>query len=175
MLELMLAVMMSATPDPLVEVAISECRTAIKSPDRPMLMKVLDEEVKAGWPERMRGAILAAACRESGFSPKASGDCRSGVCMAQGLLQLWPWAERRYAIDRHNPIDSARVWARQIAKTVRKAKRKGCSRPWVVAWAWVASGPKGWGCDRAPRHLTQLKKMKRALRYKRIEDNETND
>ena len=167
MRDLIVALAMSASPDTYVDVAIEQCRTAIKSPDREMLKQVLKAEVQAGWPKRLRGAILAAACRESGFNPTAEGDCRSGVCMAQGLLQLWPWAERRYSINRQDPLESARVWAGQIAKTVKKAKRKGCQRPWIVAWAWVASGPKGWSCNRAPRHLTQLKKMKRALRYRR--------
>lgn len=164
----LMAITMMLSPADYVEAAISTCKTSIKSPDRKMLEAVLDEEVKAGWPKKYRGSILAAACRESGFNPKAQGDCKAGgVCKAVGLLQLWPWAARRYGIDRENPIDSARVWARQIAKTAKKARRKGCSRPWVVAWAWVASGPKGWSCNRAPRHLRQLRKMKRALRYKR--------
>ena len=164
----LMTIAMMLTPADYVDAAISTCKNAIKSPDRQMLKSVLQEEVKAGWPKRLRGAVLAAACRESGFNPKARGDCKgAGVCKAVGLLQLWPWAERRYGINRNSPVDSARVWAGQIAKTVKKAKRKGCKRPWVVAWAWVASGPKGWGCNRAPRHLRQLKKMKRVLRYKR--------
>ena len=163
-------------PADYVGAAIATCKNSIKSPDRQMMIRVLDEEVKAGWPSKYRGSILAAACRESGFNPTARGDCTGGgVCKAVGLLQLWPWAERRYGIDRTNPVASARVWARQIAKTVKKAKRKGCRRPWVVAWAWVASGPKGWSCNRAPRHLSQLKKMKRFLRYKRSRSHDQNN
>ena len=164
---IMLALMSTVTPADHVNAAISVCPNAIKSPDRSMLERVLAEEVKAGWPERYRGATLAAACRESGHNPHARGDCRSGVCMAVGLMQLWPWAVRRYGIDRTDPIASARVWAKQIARSVRKAKRKGCRRPWIAAWAWVASGPRGWSCNRVPRHYRQLRRARRALKYRR--------
>lgn len=155
------------TPADHVEAAISVCRNAIKKPDRKMLERVLAEEVKAGWPERLRGATLAAACRESGFNPRARGDCNASGCRAVGLLQLWKWAVRRYGIDREDPVASARAWSTQIARSVKKAKRKGCRRPWITAWAWVASGPRGWSCARVPRHYRQLRRAKRVLRYKR--------
>jgi len=167
MLDSLLGLFLMFSPAQYIDAAIHTCPNAIKTPDRSMLERVLEAEKAAGWPDRLRGASLAAACRESGFNPRAEGDCRSGVCMAHGLLQLWPWAQRRYGIDRKDPVASARVWSVQIARTVKKAKRKGCKRPWVTAWAWVASGPKGWSCNRSPRHYRQLKKMKRAMRYSR--------
>jgi hypothetical protein len=152
--------------DTLVEVAATNCRNAGKRVDRGMLRKILNEEIKAGWPDRYRGAVLAAACHESGYNPLAKGDCRKErgkrVCKAVGLLQLWPWAK----IDRRDPVASARLWTRQIARTVKKAKRKKCRRPWITAWNWVATGPNGWRCDRVPNHVRVLRRLQRLWRAK---------
>ena len=117
----------AAAPEPLdrlIVIAVDECRNAVAKPDRKMLRAILDEEIAAGWPDSLRGGVLAAACRESGYNPKARGDCRREkgrkVCKAVGILQLWPWAK----INREDPVASARLWTRQIARTVGKARRK---------------------------------------------------
>ena len=98
--------------------------------------------------------VLAAACNESGYNPKAKGDGGKAI----GILQLWPWWEKRYKVTRTDPLASARAWTTQILRTLSKAKRKcGKRRAFVTAWAWVASGPKKWTC-RSPRHYTRLKR-----------------
>lgn len=161
-------VLVSSPPDldRLVEVAATNCKHARPTVDRAMLRAMLNEEISAGWPDRLRGAVLAAACRESGFYPKARGDCRTvkgrRVCKAVGVLQLWPWAK----INREDPIASAKLWTRQIARTVKKARRKGCSRPWITSWNWVATGPNGWRCNRVPRHVRTLRRFRRLWRAK---------
>ena len=173
MIALLVALSSMAAPaqlDRLVDVAATACHGAVSNPDRVMLRAVLAEEIAAGWPDALRGAILAAACRESGYNRRARGDCKVEKgrknCRAVGLLQLWPWAK----IDREDPIASARVWSRQIARTVGKARRKGCSRPWITAWNWVATGPRGWRCNRVPRHVRTMRRFHRLWRLKKQTD-----
>ena len=170
MIAIMFALMSLAAPshlDRLVEVAATSCPGAKGDVDREILRAVLAEEVAAGWPDRLRGASLAAACRESGYNTRARGDCRQvggrRVCQAVGIFQLWPWAK----IDREDSIASARMWTRQIARTVRKAKRKGCTKPWITAWNWVATGPRGWRCNRFPRHVRTLRRFRRLWKVRR--------
>ena len=157
-------------PDPvgdLVDVAAENCRTSRGQADRRVLRAMLNEEIAAGWPAKYRGAVLAAACHESGYNARAEGDCRHErgrkVCKAVGVLQLWPWAK----IDRRDPVASARLWTRQIAKTVKKAKRHKCKRPWITAWNWVATGPFGYRCDRVPNHVRTLRRFQRLWRKRK--------
>ena len=145
----------------LLDVAMTKCgsnRSGTVS--HKFLSDLLDIEKQAGVPDRYRGMVLAAACSESRFSSKARGDKGKAV----GILQLWPWWERKYQVDRRDPYDSADAWTGQIMKTLPRARRKcGKRRAFVSAWAWVASGPKGWKC-RAPRHYTRLKRWHRIVR-----------
>ena len=148
----------AATPDELVDAAPKYCKNAAKKVvDRQLLSKLLEIEAQNGVPGRLRGMTLAAACHESGFSRDAVGDNGKAI----GWFQLHPWWER-YGVDRRDPISSANAWVARIAANVKRAKKKKCSDPWVSAWAYVASGPKGWRC-RAPRHWTLLKKWKRKI------------
>ena len=164
---IMLAVV-SAPPDydKLVDVAVRDCRVAVKGADKKVLRAMLQAEIDNGWPSRLRGAVLAAACHESGYSHSAEGDClvKRGrkVCRAVGVLQLWPWAK----IDRTDPVASAKLWTGTIARAVPKAKRKGCKKPWITAWNWVASGPKNYRCDRVPNHVPVLRRFRWAWKRK---------
>ena len=139
----------------LLEVARTNCKNA--RPDKvdvELLKDLLSVEKKIGVPEAYRGAVLAAACRESGYKTTVKGDGGKAV----GLLQMWPWWKSRFKLNRLDPIASARAWISQILRTVSKATRKcGKRHAFVRAWAWVASGPKGWRC-RAPRHYSTLKR-----------------
>lgn len=145
----------------LIQVAAENCRNLGKrTVDVLFLETLLYIEIQAGIPEDFRGAVLAAACHESGFNPvPRNGDGGKAV----GLLQLWPWWERKYEVNRRCPFESAIAWASRIVMLVPKAKRKGCKRrPFLAAWAWVGSGPKGYTC-RAPRHWTLLKRWHRKV------------
>ena len=149
----------------IVAIAATSCKNASKKVDhRPLLNKLIEIEVRAGVPDEYRGAVLAAACRESGFRANPRKGDRG---RAVGLLQMWPWWERSFKIKRTDPLASARAWTAQIMKSVRKARRR-CGRKMAfrAAWAWVASGPKGWRC-RSPRHYSLLRRWKRRARWYR--------
>jgi len=145
----------------LLYTAITSCRNARPSKVDPHLLRdLLEIEKDNGVPKKYRGMVLAAACSESGYNPKAVGDGGKAV----GILQMWPWWERRFKVDRKDPYSSAKWWTYQIMRTVPKAAKKcGKHRAVVTAWSWVASGPKGWTC-RAPRHYTRLKRWHRAVK-----------
>ena len=140
--------------DVLLGVAASSCKNVNpKKVDSQLLLKLLQIEKHIGIPVKYRGMVLAAACNESGYSSKARGDGGKAV----GILQMWPWWERRYKVNRTDPYASATAWLTQIMRTLPKARRKcGKRRAFVSAWAWVASGPKKWKC-RAPRHYKRLR------------------
>ena len=60
-------------------------------------------------PEDLRGMLLAAACVESGYNPRAKGDWKITFKKrkhprAKGILQFWQWAEKRYGLNRFDPI-----------------------------------------------------------------------
>ena len=146
----------------LLEVARTKCANARpERVDMELLKDLLSIEKRLNVPEKYRGAVLAAACRESGYNPlPRNGDGGK----AKGLLQLHPWWEKRFKVNRADPVASTIVWMSQILRSVPKAKRKcGKRRAFVSAWAWVASGPKGWRC-RSPRHAGTLKWWHRAVR-----------
>ena len=42
--------------------------------------------------------------------------------MAVGILQLWPFYERVYKLDRKDPVRSARAWMSHIVKQLPKVK-----------------------------------------------------
>jgi len=152
----------------LVDVALEQCGSSTSdSVNHRLLSDLLSIERAAGIPEKYRGMVLAAACSESRYSSKARGDEGKAI----GILQLWPWWERVYQVDRTDPYDSADAWTGQIMKALPKARRKcGKRRGFVSAWAWVASGPKGWRC-RAPRHYKRLRRWQRLVR-ERLQDYE---
>ena len=146
----------------IVEIAATHCRNAPKRVDRGFLKRLVEIELELGVPDRYRGMVLSAACRESGYRAKPR---RGDGGRAVGLLQMWPWWEKRYKIKRTDPYASARAWITQILKSVRKARRVcGRKRAFVSAWAWVASGPQRWRC-RSPRHYRLLRKWHRKSRW----------
>ena len=161
-----IAVLLMASPVPsdaaMIGQAVSRCKNAKKPVNRALLRSLLELERKHGVPEYGRGITLAAACRESGYraKPRRGDDGR-----AVGLLQLWPWWEKRYKIDREDPIQSANAWLTHIGRSVKKAKRKCRSpwRAWLVAQAWVSSGPQGWR-GRYSRHYRLLRHWKWHIR-----------
>ena len=139
----------------LIKEATNRCRNAKKPVSARFLGRLLEMERKHGVPGYARGILLAAACRESGYraTPRRGDGGR-----AVGMLQMWSWWVKRYGIDREDPIQSARAWLTHIGRSVRKAKRK-CRSPWkswLVAHAWVSSGPRGWRC-RYSRHYRLLR------------------
>jgi len=136
-------------------------------------------------PEDLRGMILAAACRESGFNPRAKGDWRTNkkgkrVARAHGILQLWPWWIKRYKIDRFNHVESARAWMSHIVRQRKKIeKKRQCGKrvsnlkKWVVAWVQTTRGrltkENNYRCRQSPTHYKRLKKWYRMMR-KTVED-----
>ena len=155
-----------AFEDAIIHIAATRCENArAVNIDKEFFRKLLAIERAAGVPFEYRGMVLAAACNESGYSPKAKGDGGKAI----GILQMWPWWERKYSLDRRDPIQAATFWTKHILITVPKAvKRCGNKRSFVSAWSWVASGPKGWTC-REPRHYKRLRiwhrLVKRHLKY----------
>jgi hypothetical protein len=144
-----------------LSVALSECPfVGNKDISLEFLSSLLAIEKKAGVPVKYRGMVLAAACSESGYNLAARGDSGKAV----GILQMWPWWEKKYGVDRLDPYASARAWTAQIMRAFSRAKKKcGRKKAFVSAWAWVASGPKGWRC-RAPRHYSRLKRWQKIVK-----------
>tara|TARA_R100001594_G_scaffold28949_1_gene54356 strand:+ start:864 stop:1427 length:564 start_codon:yes stop_codon:yes gene_type:complete len=146
----------------LVEVAASLCKNAKKPVNRQFLASLLKAETAHKVPAYARGITLAAACRESGYRAKPR---RGDKGKAWGLLQMWKWWATRYKIDRENPSQAVNAWLTHINRSVRKAGRL-CRKPWrawLVAQAWVASGPQKWRC-RYSRHYKLLRYWKWKVR-----------
>ena len=146
----------------LLYTALTQCKNANPSKTDPQLLRnLLQIEKNAGVPVKYRGMVLAAACNESGYRANGrKGDRGKAV----GILQMWPWWEKRFKVKRTDPYSSAHAWVHQIMRTVPKARKKcGKRRAFVSAWAWVASGPKKWRC-RSPRHYTRLRRWHRLVK-----------
>jgi hypothetical protein len=141
------------------------------------------------FPESLRGILIAAACRESGFNPKARGDWRTRrgrrVAMAHGIVQMWPWWEKEYQLDRDNYVGAAAAWLEQIARQhAKNTRRKRCprtfsvERQWVAAWVQTTRGGRinrsnHYRCFEVPSHYKTLKKWRRniqAVRKKMTDD-----
>ena len=144
-----------------------------------LLRRLVDVEKVYKVPKPMQGMILAAACAESGYNPKAKGDRKFSRSkkkpMAIGLLQLWPIYEKMYpGLDRTDPIAAAHAWmkhiVRQIPKVRRKCKYRTTSKIWVAAWVTGIRYYKPTGrCKEKPKHLRILKKWQRAIKKKNRE------
>ena len=150
----------------IVDMAASLCKNAKKPVNVPFLRSLLDLEAKHNVPPYARGITLAAACRESGYRAKPR---RGDKGKAVGLLQMWGWWVKKYKINREDPIQSVNAWLEQIGRSVSKARRK-CKRPWkpwLIAQAWIGSGPQGWRC-RYSRHYRLLRYWKWKLSLTRV-------
>jgi hypothetical protein len=136
-------------------------------------------------PRSLRGMLLAAACRESRFNPRARGDWRlrrgRRVAMAHGVVQLWPWWERHYGINRDDHKAAALAWLTHIVHQYKKNQRyRRCpssfseERRWVAAWVQVARGGRvnrsnRYRCFEVPSHYKTLKKWRRTIERDRDE------
>ena len=139
-------------------------------------------------PVSLRGMLLAAACSESGFNPLAKGDYRLNKKgkkhpRAWGILQFWPWAEKKELIDRLDPAAAAKLWMKRIHERVDKV-RKQCryrdnKRQWLAAWVTAIRAPKKGGrCYEKPNHYKLLKRWHKQIRDNRrdcLEWNENDD
>lgn len=146
----------------IVAEARAGCNWSEEATSSNLLWKLAALEVESGVvPHYAKGITLAAACRESKGASRVCGD--GGLSC--GTFQLRRWAELKYGIDRFDPIASARAWLHRIGVVTKKARRR-CKgrRAFLVANAWVGSGPKGYTC-RYSRHWQLLKRWKRRARW----------
>lgn len=132
-------------PDAFVDTVVAVGCVQNRSPDRAMVVELLEIEAAAGVPDVARGITVAAACRESGFGPAIKGDwrlrsdrrvrCKEGSTncapRALGMFQHWYWARkgilRMGETDFHEPREdwrrAAEFWARHIVKQVPRVRR----------------------------------------------------
>lgn len=164
--------------------ALHSCKNN-KSPSD-ATVKLVDQliaiEKKHKVPGSLRGMLLAAACTESGFNPKAKGDYRkskkTGVLKpkAIGLMQQWPWVKRFYKIDRTNPLQAADAWMKHVVRQLKSVKKecrfKTEKRRWIAAWVKSIRAPKKKGnrCGERPTHYRLLKKWHRVVTQDRREE-----
>ena len=189
MLELLVSAIIASGPaviyDELINVAINECPHAYwENVNEEVLEDLINIEdqyfAQYNIPEGLRGMLLAAACIESGYNPRARGDWTKTskgkrIARAKGIVQLWPWWTQEYKIKRFNYKDSAHAWMQHIVKQRHKIKKfKWCSRrftneqKWIVAWVQTTRGPtrttKGHRCYQVPSHYKLLKKWHREVK-----------
>ena len=141
-----------------------------------LLEKLIAIEKEFDVPPKLRGMILAAACQESKYNPSAEGDKKFSkdkkTPMAIGLMQLWPYYERAYGINRTNPEEAARAWMQHIVKQIPKIKRncgyRTDNKIWLAAWVTGIRYKKvGGRCREVPKHHRVLKKWHRNIKIKR--------
>lgn len=173
--------------------AIDDCLSGVSSQERKRRIKIIDDliqvekdffEKNADIPSIIKGALLSAACSESRFNPKAKGDWGyrkdgSKYPRAIGIVQLWPWWEKSYNVDRQDHIESGRLWLERIRKQYLKIiKRKQCPKSfsnkqkWIVAWVQTTRGApvnksNQYRCKQKPLHLKRLKKWIKKIKNKR--------
>ena len=153
-----------------------------KAPDEKLIDMLIDIEKSYGVPSSMRGMLLSAACMESGYNHRAKGDKKFSkdkkTPMAIGLLQLWPFYERMYKINRLDPESSAHAWMKHIVKQVPKVKRqckyKRDGKVWLAAWVTGIRYKKvGGRCKERPLHYRLLKKWHKNIKKCRTGNYET--
>ena len=121
-------------------------------PTRSHLRQILEVEEQFDIPLVMRGMLLAMACHESGYNPKATGDFRGRHPMAIGLYQQWPWFEKHqraggYGISRRDIVQSSmaqmQLWVKQVEKAVKlcRSAREDVEAKWAIAQVRAARGP----------------------------------
>ena len=164
----------------IVYLAATDCKYAKEENiDFDLLWDLVEIEKKYGVPTELRGMVLAAACMESGYNPKAKGDrkfSKSGKRpMAIGILQQWPIYEKVYGTDRTDPISCADSWLKHIVKKLKKVDRqckyKSTKKRWVAAWVTGIRYPKKGGrCRERPKHLRLLNKWHRKAKKMACEE-----
>ena len=169
------------TYDEIMGQAINNCPHAREVNIKPaILWQLVKIEQEAGVPARLRGMILAAACKESGYNPNAEGDHKFSknkkTPMAIGILQMWRIYEKMYpGLDRTNPKEAAKAWMNHIVKKIPKVKRQCKYRKeekiWVAAWVTgIRSKKVGGRCKERPTHLRLLKKWHKNIKKERTSD-----
>tara|TARA_R110000824_G_scaffold25542_1_gene88979 strand:- start:1919 stop:2509 length:591 start_codon:yes stop_codon:yes gene_type:complete len=142
-----------------------------------LLEELLEVEKEFNVPPKLRGMILAAACQESKYNPKARGDKKFSkdrkTPMAVGILQMWKIYEKMYpGLDRTNPVEAARAWMKHIVKQIPKIKRackhRADAKVWVAAWVTGIRYKKiGGRCRERPKHHRTLKRWHKNIKIKR--------
>ena len=166
------------TYDELHDEAVFNCPWAKMSEEKQKIIAQLIEIEKSfNPPPEMRGMLLAAACMESGFNPKAKGDKKFSKnkkkAMAIGILQMWPFYEKVYpGVDRTNPKSAATAWMQHIVKQLPKVKKlckyKTNARNWLAAWVTgIRSRKAGGRCNERPLHYRLLKRWHKNIRKDR--------
>jgi len=153
------------------EKAFYECPyRSPKDVDGFLLWKLVEIEKKFNPPKKLKGMLLAAACRESGYNPKAKGDYdKKGRPRAIGILQQWPWVARYYKIDRTEPLQAADAWMKHIVKQLKYVKKR-CKyktpyRIWRAAWVTAIRAPKKGGrCKEESLHFRLLMKWQKKIK-----------
>jgi len=127
-------------------------------------------------PDKLRGMLLAAACNESGYNPKARGDWKTTkkgkkYARAKGIVQFWPWAEKEYGFKRNNYKLSAHFW---MAHIVKQRTRNRCPRvfsevkKWVGAWTQAVRGKatrkNKFHCYSGNQHYRRLMRWNRRIK-----------
>lgn len=153
----------------------AQCERGKGAPDPQLLRDLLDMEVAFGVPLSLRGMVLAAACHESGFNPKAKGDhkfSKQGKPKAIGLLQQWYWVEKFYMIDRTDPRQAARAWLthwqRSLKKVDKDCRFRSAERRWVAAQVTSIRRPTKDGkarCFQQSHHFRRYKKWRKSWKH----------
>ena len=157
--------------------ALYECPTRHFSKiDASVIDKLIEVEKQYNVHPSARGMVLAAACMESGFNPKAKGDRKFSkdkkTPKAIGVLQMWRWYEKTYNVDRTDVVSSAHGWMKHIVRMLPRVKRqckfKSQKKLWVAAWVTGIRYPKKGGrCYERPLHLRILRKWQKQVRKDR--------
>jgi len=169
--------LMSVTTSPtseayidLAAIATTSCKNAKEQNIDPNVINGLIRiEMSFNPPHELQGMLLAAACSESGFKATQRGDkhlSKSGKHpMAHGMLQLWPWWERAYDIDRDDWEESARAWMTHISSMIPKVKKqchiknRDSKRLWSKAWVrGIRSRKPGGRCNETAKHEYLLRR-----------------
>ena len=166
------------TYEELLYQAVYNCRGV--NPDKVdygLLEKLIEVEKSYNPPPSMKGMILAAACTESKYNPRAKGDRKFSkdkkTPMAIGILQMWPIYERMFpGLDRTNPESAANGWMKHIVRQIPKVKRtcryKTENRIWLAAWVTgIRYKKKGGRCNERPRHYSLLKRWHKNVEKQR--------
>tara|TARA_Y100001963_G_scaffold33446_2_gene46402 strand:+ start:367 stop:1014 length:648 start_codon:yes stop_codon:yes gene_type:complete len=167
----------------IVEQAINNCpNKKAEKVNSALLWELVEIEKQFNVPVKLRGMILAAACKESGYNPSAKGDRKFSkdgkTPMAIGILQMWKIYEKMYpGIDRTDPKSAATGWMKHIVSRIPKVKRlckyRTEERIWVAAWVTgIRSKKKGGRCKERPLHLKTLKKWHRNIERERKKERE---
>jgi len=136
-----------------------------------VLLELLRIEEDFPLPDSMRGIILATGCLESGLQSGAEGDhkfSRKGKPKAIGFVQMWPWWEGRYGIDRKNPHQSVRAYLSFMSEQMEVAKQicgYSDEKAWVVGQARAARGSISKGYRRQLRKLPKKRQAEIETKY----------